>query len=109
MMRSCQRSHVTPSPCIYHQDTFVITGDIEAMWQRDSTNQLLPYVALAPRDPALKAMLCGAVKRQARQVVVSRYANAFNIAESTAGLKDDLVNTVPPVDWCDRGQIFESK
>jgi meiotically up-regulated gene 157 (Mug157) protein len=36
-------------------------------------------------------MLCGAVKRQARQVVVSRYANAFNINESNAGWKDDLV------------------
>jgi hypothetical protein len=49
------------------------------------------YIALAPRDPALKGMLCGAVKRQARQVVVSRYANAFNINESNAGWKDDLV------------------
>jgi meiotically up-regulated gene 157 (Mug157) protein len=61
---------------IYHtdkdKDTFVITGDITAMWLRDSTNQLLPYVPLAPTDPALKAMLCGAIRRQASQVRLNR-------------------------------------
>ena len=53
---------------IYHtdgdKDAFVITGDITAMWLRDSTNQLLPYVPLADKDEGLAAMLCGAVKRQ---------------------------------------------
>ena len=44
-----------------------------------------------------------------RQVLVARYANAFNINASGAGWKDDVVHTVPPVDWCQRGQVFENK
>jgi meiotically up-regulated gene 157 (Mug157) protein len=90
-------------------DTFVITGDIEAMWLRDSTNQLLPYVPLAHKDPGLKAMLCGAIRRQARQVRTNRYANAFNLGEEAAGHKADAVVTKPPLTWRQEGEVYESK
>ena len=50
------------------QDSFVITGDIPAMWLRDSTNQLLPHVPYATKDPKLRQLICGAIHRQARQV-----------------------------------------
>ena len=58
-------------------DTFVITGDIDAMWLRDSTNQVWPYLPLARADPALQSLLAGVVRRQAACVRLDPYANAF--------------------------------
>ena len=45
-------------------DTFVYTGDIHAMWLRDSGAQVWPYVQLANKDPELKKMLAGVINRQ---------------------------------------------
>lgn len=57
--------------------TYVITGDIDAMWLRDSTAQVWPYLPLAPRDDALKTLLQGVVRQQAAFVLLDPYANAF--------------------------------
>jgi hypothetical protein len=59
-------------------DTFVITGDIHAMWLRDSTAQVWPYMPLANQDEKLKTLLAGVVHRQTQCVLLDRYANAFN-------------------------------
>ena len=63
---------------------FVITGDITAMWLRDSTNQVLPYVPFASKDTALQDMLRGLIARQAGLVNLDAYANAFTSGASTA-------------------------
>lgn len=57
--------------------TFVITGDIDAMWLRDSSAQVWPYLPLAKKDPKLQKLIAGVIRRQSRGVILDPYANAF--------------------------------
>jgi meiotically up-regulated gene 157 (Mug157) protein len=59
---------------------FVITGDIPAMWLRDSAAQVRPYLHLAKTDPLFSDLIAGVVRRQAQYVLIDPYANAFNEA-----------------------------
>ncbi len=58
-------------------DTYVITGDIDAMWLRDSSAQVWPYLQFVNEDKALKQMIAGVINRQKYCVVKDPYANAF--------------------------------
>lgn len=58
--------------------TYVITGDIPAMWLRDSTAQMRPYLFLAADNEDIADILEGLIKRQIAYIHIDPYANAFN-------------------------------
>jgi meiotically up-regulated gene 157 (Mug157) protein len=61
---------------------YVQTGDIPAMWLRDSSAQTLPYVRFTDDIPAFRPIVRAVIDRNARNVLTEPHANAF-----TAGYK----------------------
>lgn len=74
--------------------TFVITGDIPAMWLRDSTEQVRHYIPYAKEDAELQRIISGVIRRQMFYINIDPYTNAFNETASgkhyNAGDQSDM-------------------
>lgn len=84
--------------------TYVITGDIPAMWLRDSTAQLRPYLIPAKKDSALAEVIAGLVRRQFVCILRQPYANAFNETANGACWEKDFEDQDPMV-WEQKFEI----
>lgn len=84
-------------------DSFIITGDIKALWLRDSTNQIIPYIPYILEDNNLKLLVNGLINRQSHSILIDSFANAFNYNNSGDGAQNDI--RYPPM----KNSVFEGK
>lgn len=68
---------------------FVITGDIPAMWLRDSASQLSHYIRYANEDEDLKEIIRSVIAKHAYYINIDPYANAFNAVPNSKSHKDE--------------------
>lgn len=68
---------------------FIVTGDIDAMWLRDSTQQVHPYKSLISQDPAIAHLFRGVINTQIEYILKFPYCNSFQAPSSArlAGIK----------------------
>lgn len=85
-------------------DSFVITGDIDALWLRDSTNQIMAYLPYINQDDGLEELIQGLIMRQAKSILIDSFANSFNFnSSSSQGHQSDVRK--PPM----QPSVFEGK
>lgn len=97
--RQCFMNTVeTTVTCLGDDEIFLITGDIEAMWLRDSSCQVAHLMPFLKEEPLLADMVKGLIKKQFEQIAIDPYANAFNVEPNGACWSKDRTDD-NPWDW----------
>ncbi len=79
------------------KDAFIITGDIPAMWLRDSSAQVTHYMQFANKSEEIKQLIIKLLHTQVADILLDPYANAFNEEENSNGHQDDNTEQGPKV------------
>lgn len=87
--RTCFESTMLSAMTELDGTTYVLTGDIPAMWLRDSSAQATPYLPVAAQDAETARILKNMLARQFFYINLDPYANAFNGKPDGGGHKDD--------------------
>lgn len=96
IFENCYQNTLDTTVCqMENGTTHVITGDIPAMWLRDSAAQLRPYIFPAKKSRELQEIIAGLVRRQFFYIGIDGYANAFNEAPNGACWEKDDPNQNP--------------
>lgn len=91
MFRNCYaNTYETTLQILEDGSTFVITGDIPAMWLRDSTAQVRHYLPVASTDPKVADIIVGVIRRQIFYIGIDPYGNAFNCEDNDNRYDIDL-------------------
>ena len=78
LFMNCYPNTLSTTTKISGEDVFVFTGDIPAMWLRDSSAQVRHYIPLVAENQSILKLIVGLSKRQADCILKDAYANAFN-------------------------------
>lgn len=99
MFENCYQDTLEKTVHVHQEDgtAFMLTGDIPAMWLRDSTNQLRPYLLAASENERVAKIIEGVMKKQFLCILRDPYANAFNEEENGAGHQTDLTEMKPDI------------
>ena len=99
---NCSLNTLTTTVRASIDGVYLITGDIDAMWLRDSSAQVLQYLEISPKSPDVQGLIKGLLERQFECILSDAYANAFNAAENGNGHNEDECGERNPL-------VFERK
>jgi meiotically up-regulated gene 157 (Mug157) protein len=99
MFQNCYQNTLETTIRSNPQDNtvFMLTGDIPAMWLRDSVNQLRPYLLVAKGNEEIQEIVEGVLKKQFQCIMLDPYANAFNNSDNHAGHQEDETFMKPEI------------